>query len=123
MDALEHVENYIRATTTKNPKTAELIKFLTLTQQEKIKSIKTITPLIQLNNLYQILQDALSITVKLKISTNAIMKDCIIHITRREDVPLDIQVRVIKESEPGHASLEGIWGINANSFKFLKNKK
>jgi len=123
--AQDHLGLFIEALQQPKPLQSEIKKFLTLTQQDRNVYVGEHSVEAAINGLYSIVQNIESFSLDTKISTNEVMKDCIITITRNnEKTGLmemgKIQCRLVKESGFRKTDIDGRWGINASSFKYLK---
>lgn len=122
----EKVTEFIKLLQNERPLLEDGLKFLTLTQQHEYKYIGGVDVKSMINGLYSLIQQTKSFTVKEKVSTNEVMKDVKIKLVLNEQVSKatgfkqrELICRLVKESSLRHTDIDGIWGINASSFKFI----
>lgn len=116
----QHVENFIEALLKKDALMEDVKKYLTKTQQHTCKFVGNPSVEGAINGLHSILKQSSKITVKEKYSTNLITKDCLITMKFPNNKPAKIQCRLVKEIDVRKTGEDGIWGVNASSFKYIK---
>lgn len=104
------------------------LKMLTLTQQYEYKYIGGIDVKATINGIYSLVHQSVSFKVTEKVSSNEVMKDVKIVLHLNDDAQKatgyksrELQCRCIKESGVRKTDIEGVWGINVSSFKFIDN--
>ena len=122
--AQEHLEKFIEAFTVPDQTFENLKKFLTLTQQQECLYVGRISVEGQLMGIYSLLKISTSINIKAIASSNKTSKDFVLHLKNKQEgkkvEKTKIQCRLVKEIEVRKTSEDGVWGVNASSFKHLK---
>lgn len=97
--------------------------FMTITQQETCKVVSGNPVDGNIMGMHQLIKRCEILSIKEKVSTNKVMKDCTIKLKSKENEKvIKYSCRCVKETELRKTSEEGTWGINVNSFRYLKDK-
>lgn len=123
MTAQEHLEKFIEAFTP-DAKFEDLKKFLTLTQQQECLYVNRLSVEGQLMGINHLLRISTKITIKAVPKSNDIVKDFVLHLENKQEgqkaKKTKVQCRLVKEIGVRKTSKDGVWGVNASSFRHLK---
>lgn len=74
--------------------------------------------------IYSLLKIATKVDVKPILNSSKVVKDFVIHLENKQDGrkwgKTKVQCRLVKEIDIRKTGNDGVWGVNASSFKHLK---
>ena len=125
----ELVTNFLTLLKTERPLLDDALKMLTVTQQHEYKYVGGVDVKATINGLYGLVRQSESFEVFEKPSSNKMVKDVKIVLRMTYEAEKisgfksrKLTCRCVKESDVRKPNIDGVWGINVSSFKFVDGK-
>jgi len=120
MNELETLELFFKELRKKDCKYTTIKKLLTKTQQMKSKFVGRGNVVAHIDGIWQLVNACTHEKIKEKFSTNEVMKTFKIVFFGENKVRFECTC--LKEKAKRKPSIDGIWGVNIESFKLIKPK-
>ena len=122
MEPKELIESFIQTLITPNALIEDVMKHLTVTQQNEAKYINRINPVGIFNGLYSMFIQTEEYNINVPYNSNKVMRDAYIKVKYNNSLHI-FRCRLIKEIGVRKTGEEGQWGININSFRNITGLK
>jgi hypothetical protein len=116
----ELVSNFLRLLQNERPELSDALPMLTLTQQHEHKYIGGVDVKTAINSLYAVMLRVKSFTVSDIGNVNDVVQDVKIELHGIPELGMKTMTcRCVKEAGVRMPRVDGVWGINVGSFKFV----
>lgn len=118
LNELETLNAFFEVLRAKDCKYIDIKKLITKTQQIESEFIGREMTEAHINGLWELVNCSTEIKIKTKLSTNKILKTFKLTIVSTTEIKMECTI--VKENDLGKPDINGVWGVNVESFKLVK---